>query len=288
MSKRAKAGSRPKAARTKPAAAKKPSPKKASRKKPSPEKASKKKVAPKPRARTAKAPAWKAAPVAGKAKHVGAAPPNELLAALCKGEDGDAASVAWLLMAGADPAAVAKDGAWGFYKEAGVGAIHLVFNRDVAPAVLDAVLSAPGLDLRQRAASGDTPLHFMLARYQGADRMAVLDRLLALGADVNAPGEDAQSPAWRLLQGRWTEADELVTRLSAAGLDLARRDDADETFLDHVFNSYAAESWKVRPDDLPALARLVGALVRLGAASDRPASVKTWLELYARGTLPTE
>lgn len=100
-------------------------------------------------------------------------------------------------------------------------------------AVVDQLLEA-GADVRPRTESGSTLIHFAANASE-----AVMQRMLALGPDVDAPDGRGMTPA--MIAARHGRL-ELLRLLETAGADLTRADEDGKTALDHARR---AKEWAV-------------------------------------------
>jgi ankyrin repeat protein len=146
------------------------------------------------------------------------------------------AEVRTLVESGASPLALdTGDREYGPNHVEGITALHAAFQRGVAPAVADYLLSVPGLDWNVRDIDGRTPLHVVLDQWQGPVRADFAQRLLAAGADPNVADARGETPLWRLLSFYELDGEiELIEALVSGGAEPGHQNRGGETILDAI------------------------------------------------------
>ena len=158
-------------------------------------------------------------------------------------------------------------------------ALHEIFKRDVDRAIVDAVLAHPKLSIDVRDGRGETPLHRCLNMVQGAARQELADRLIELGADLNA-GDNWGSPPWWGVTSFYKYDDEiaLYDHLVAAGANPKHRDNGKHTVLDKMWESTQRFS---EVNDKKGYYRMLAKLVADKVPSESTKYITTWLKAKA-------
>jgi hypothetical protein len=199
--------------------------------------------------------------------------------------ENDLAGVKRLCENGADPCKLdpVRKRRWGANEEPGVAPLHAAFFRNVQPAIADYLLTRPHLDINLQSSRKRTPLYYVLSYRKGAERLDLVRRLLALGADPNIP-DDLGNTAINEIE----EDFELLDVLVQGGADVSFSHQG-WSVLDRVYNDVGEFH---RFPDKPHFVRFLHRLLELGAKSEiHPMKrIRDWLETtgakYMKDTPP--